>query len=92
MPTVRTAPQYLAIATLFAAFQPAVPAIADDGRNRSGFYVGGHAGYVFGNANATLADPLGVRRPVPRPPAAARSTARRSAACRRATSITSRRG
>ena len=60
MPTVRTAPQYLAIATLFAAFQPAVPAIADDGRNRSGFYVGGHAGYVFGTANATLADPLGV--------------------------------
>ena len=31
--------------------------MADDGRNRSGFYVGGHAGYVFGNANATLADP-----------------------------------
>ena len=60
MPTVRTAPQYLAIATLFAAFQPAVPAMADDARNRSGFYVGGHAGYVFGNANATLADPLGV--------------------------------
>jgi high affinity Mn2+ porin len=60
MPTVRTAPQYLAIATLLAAIQPAVPAMADDGRNRSGFYVGGHVGYVFGNANATLADPLGI--------------------------------
>jgi high affinity Mn2+ porin len=60
MPTVRTAPQYLAIATLFAVIQLAVPAMADDGRNRSGFYVGGHVGYVFGNANATLADPLGV--------------------------------
>ena len=60
MPTVRTAPQYLAIATLLAAIQPAAPAMADDGRNRSGFYVGGHAGYVFGNANATLADPLGL--------------------------------
>jgi high affinity Mn2+ porin len=60
MPTVRTAPQYLAIATLLAAIQPAVPAMADDGRNRSGFYVGGHVGYAFGNANATLADPLGL--------------------------------
>lgn len=60
MQTVRTAPQYLAIATLLAAIQPAVPAMADDGRNRSGFYVGGHVGYLFGNANATLADPTGV--------------------------------
>ncbi|HEV3492935.1 MAG TPA: carbohydrate porin [Reyranella sp.] len=60
MPTLRTAPQYLAIATLLVAIQPVVPAMADEGRNRSGFYVGGHAGYVFGNANATLADPLGL--------------------------------
>jgi high affinity Mn2+ porin len=60
MPMVRTAPQYLAIATLFAALQLATPAKADDGRNRSGFYVGGHVGYMFGNANATLGDPTGV--------------------------------
>jgi high affinity Mn2+ porin len=60
MPTVRPAPQYLAIAALLAAIQPVARAEADDGRNRSGFYVGGHVGYVFGNANATLADPLGL--------------------------------
>jgi high affinity Mn2+ porin len=60
MPTVRTAPQYLAIATLLAAIQPAGPAVADDGRNRSGFYVGGHVGYMFGDANATLGDPTGI--------------------------------
>jgi high affinity Mn2+ porin len=60
MPTVRPAPQYLAIAALLAMVQPVARAEADDGRNRSGFYVGGHVGYVFGNANATLADPLGV--------------------------------
>jgi high affinity Mn2+ porin len=60
MPTVRPAPQYLAIATLLAALQLATPATADDIRGRSGFYVGGHVGYMFGNANATLADPIGV--------------------------------
>jgi high affinity Mn2+ porin len=38
-----------------------VPALADDLVGpRSGFYVGGHVGYMFGNANATLADPTGV--------------------------------
>ena len=60
MPTVRTAPQYLAIAALLAAAQPLARAEADDGRNRSGFYVGGHVGYLFGNPNATLGDPTGV--------------------------------
>ena len=60
MPMVRPAPQYLAIAALLAMVQPVARAEADDGRNRSGFYVGGHVGYVFGNANATLADPLGL--------------------------------
>src|SRR5260370_19805020 len=59
MPMVRTAPQYLAIATLFAALQLAPAAEAADGRNRSGFYVGGHVGYMFGNAKATLGDPTG---------------------------------
>ena len=61
MPTVRTAPQCLAIAALLAAAQPLAPAVADDGRNRSGFYVGGHVGYLFGNPNATLGDPTGSR-------------------------------
>ena len=60
MPTVRTAPQYLAIAALLAAAQPLARAEADDGRNRSGFYVGGHVGYLFGNPNATLGDPTGA--------------------------------
>ena len=60
MPTVRTAPQYLAIAALLAAAQPLARAEADDGRNRSGFYVGGHVGYLFGKPNATLGDPTGI--------------------------------
>jgi high affinity Mn2+ porin len=48
------------IATLLAAVQPVVPANAGDERGRSGFYFGGHVGYMFGNANATLGDPIGV--------------------------------
>ena len=60
MPTLWTAPRCFVIATLLAAAQPAMPVAADDGRNRSGFYVGGHVGYIFGNANATLGDPTGV--------------------------------
>lgn len=60
MPTVRTASQCLAIATLFAVIQPALPVQADEGRNRSGFHVGGHVGYLFGNARATLGDPTGI--------------------------------
>jgi high affinity Mn2+ porin len=32
------------------------PASAQDTTARSGFYVGGHVGYLFGNGNATLAD------------------------------------
>lgn len=54
------APRWLAIATLFAVLQPVAPAEADDGRRRSGFYFGGHVAYMFGNANATLGDPIGV--------------------------------
>jgi high affinity Mn2+ porin len=60
MSMLRTAPRSLAIATLFAALQLATPAKADDVRGRSGFYVGGHVGYMFGNAKATLGDPIGV--------------------------------
>jgi high affinity Mn2+ porin len=38
-----------------------IPVLADEpGAPRSGFYVGGHAGYMFGGANATLGDPTGV--------------------------------
>jgi high affinity Mn2+ porin len=38
-----------------------IPAVADEpGGLRSGFYVGGHVGYIFGNANATLGDPTGI--------------------------------
>ena len=58
----RTA-QSLAIATLVAAAQPVLPAVAqtDDARRSGGFfYAGAHAGYMFGNARATLADPIGI--------------------------------
>src|SRR5258707_8173356 len=60
MPTLRTAPRCLVITTLLAAAPLAVPVEADDGRGRSGFYVGGHVGYIFGNGHATLGDPIGV--------------------------------
>jgi high affinity Mn2+ porin len=60
MSMLRTAPRCLAIASFFSAFQLATPARADDIAGRSGFYVGGHVGYLFGNANATLGDPTGV--------------------------------
>jgi high affinity Mn2+ porin len=35
-------------------------AAGDPGAPVSGFYFGGHVGYMFGTANATLADPIGV--------------------------------
>ena len=38
----------------------AEPAFAGDpGSPSAGFYAGGHVGYMFGNANATVADPIG---------------------------------
>lgn len=46
----------LAIAAI--VFLP-LPAFSQEAA-RSGFYVGGHVGYMFGTANATLADPTGV--------------------------------
>jgi high affinity Mn2+ porin len=58
----RTA-QGLAIATLIAAMQLAQSAWAqtDDARRSGGsFYAGAHVGYMFGNANATLSDPMGI--------------------------------
>ena len=37
-------------------------AIAEDPAKRSsGFYFGGHVGYLFGNGTATLADPIGIQ-------------------------------
>jgi high affinity Mn2+ porin len=48
-------------AILAVALMAPLPAIADDPAGpRSGFYVGGHVGYMFGSANATLGDPTGV--------------------------------
>jgi high affinity Mn2+ porin len=48
-------------AALATALMAPVPAIAaDPAAPRSGFYFGGHVGYLFGNANATLGDPIGV--------------------------------
>ncbi len=49
------------VATLATALLAPLPAIAADPvAPRSGFYVGGHIGYMFGNANATLGDPTGI--------------------------------
>ena len=53
------APRCLMLATLVATLST-LPAVAQDERRRSGFYVGARVGYMFGNANATLADPIGV--------------------------------
>ena len=49
------------LATLLGVCMAPLPAVAaDPAPPRSGFYVGGHVGYMFGAANATLADPIGV--------------------------------
>ena len=58
----RTA-QSLAIASLIAAVQLVRPAAAqtDEARRSGGsFYAGAHVGYMFGNATATLSDPIGI--------------------------------
>jgi high affinity Mn2+ porin len=48
-------------AALVTALMAPVPAIAaDPAAPRSGFYFGGHVGYMFGSASATLGDPIGV--------------------------------
>jgi high affinity Mn2+ porin len=47
--------------TLAAALLAPIPTMAaDPGAPRSSFYFGGHVGYMFGTANATLGDPTGV--------------------------------
>ena len=46
-----------AIAAVAAILLAASPARADEpGAQRSGFYFGGHVGYLFGNATATFAE------------------------------------
>jgi len=55
--------QGLAVATLIAAIQPVSPSGAqtDDSRRGGGsFYAGAHVGFMFGNASATLSDPIGI--------------------------------
>jgi len=50
-----------AAAGVMSAFlAPARTMAADPGAASSGFYAGGHVGYMFGNATATLADPIGM--------------------------------
>jgi high affinity Mn2+ porin len=44
--------------TLLAALANSPRAMAENAPSTA-FYVGGHAGYLFGNANATLSDPTG---------------------------------
>jgi high affinity Mn2+ porin len=61
---VRTArtPAAVRTAAVVSALLSSGPALAaDPGSPRSGFYVGAHVGYMFGPANATLADPIGVQ-------------------------------
>ncbi len=54
-------PRVARAATVATALLAPVPAIAADPvAPRSGFYFGGHVGYMFGNANATLGDPTGI--------------------------------
>ena len=54
------------VAVVLALLAPASALAADPGAPQSGFptsgfYVGGHMGYLFGNGTATLADPAGVQ-------------------------------
>ena len=53
-------PRMARAATLATALLAPLPVIAADPvAPRSGFYFGGHVGYMFGTANATLGDPTG---------------------------------
>ena len=54
---VRNVAGAAALAALLLAPVPALP----QEPGRSGFYFGGHMGYLFGNSTATLADPIGVQ-------------------------------
>ena len=77
------------LATLASMLMAPLPAIAaDPAAPRSGFYVGGHVGYMFGSGNATLGDPTAARWGIA---SAGGATGYGTflAACRRATSIIS---
>src|SRR6185437_5792512 len=54
-----TGPAIVAFAALAATLLAPTFARAADPAPSSGFYAGGHAGYLFGTANATLGDPAG---------------------------------
>ena len=57
----KSGPRLGRLATLASMLMAPLPAIAaDPAAPRSGFYVGGHVGYLFGSANATLGDPTGI--------------------------------
>jgi high affinity Mn2+ porin len=49
-----------AAGAISAFLAPAPVKAADPGAPSSGFYAGAHVGYMFGNATATLADPIGM--------------------------------
>src|SRR6266478_7317135 len=54
------APRAMGAAAVFTGLLAPLPALAADPAGvPSGFYFGGHVGYGFGNATATLADPTG---------------------------------
>jgi high affinity Mn2+ porin len=54
-----TRPAIVAFAALASTLLAPTFARAADPAPSSGFYAGGHAGYLFGTANATLSDPTG---------------------------------
>lgn len=58
---LRSVARMVPMVAVVSALLGSAPAIAaDPGAPRSGFYVGGHMGYLFGNGNATFADAIGV--------------------------------
>src|SRR5438128_8186457 len=52
--------RFAVAAAAAALLAPVVARAADPGGVPSGFYFGGHVGYGFGNATATLGDPIGA--------------------------------
>lgn len=58
--TKRQAPVLLRMMAMAAVVLAPLPALAQE-PGRSGFYVGGHMGYLFGNGTATLGDPIGLQ-------------------------------
>lgn len=54
-----TLPLSLVPAVLYLMILAPCVVLANDMSRYSGFYAGGHVGYLFGNANATFSDPIG---------------------------------